>query len=79
MKKTVFLLAAIFTVSALTGCGSDPEDVALGMAKAIAKGDAEKLASYCSPEYRDHCNEKYAKWFIEAYQKNFAAMKKYYP
>ena len=31
MKKTVFLLAAIFTVSALTGCGSDPEDVALGM------------------------------------------------
>ena len=79
MKKNVFLLAAIFTASALTGCGSDPENIALGMAKAVAAGDAEKLASYCSPEFRDHCNAKYAKWFIEAYQKNFAAMKKYYP
>ena len=49
------------------------------MAKAVAAGDAEKLASYCSPEFRDHCNAKVAKWFIEAYQKNFAAMKKYYP
>ena len=69
MKKNVFLLAAIFTASALTGCGSDPENIALGMAKAVAAGDAEKLASYCSPEFRDHCNAKYAKWFIEAYQK----------
>ena len=29
MKKNVFLLAAIFTASALTGCGSDPENIAL--------------------------------------------------
>ena len=79
MKKFACLLASVFAASALTGCGSDSGDVALGMAKAVAAGDAEKLASYCSPEYKDRCNVKYAKWFIEDYQKNFAALKKYYP
>jgi len=71
MKKIVFLLTSIFTASALTGCGSDPESVALGMAKAVAAGDAEKLASYCSPEYKEKCNVEHAKWLIETYQKNF--------
>ena len=79
MKKFACLLASVFAASALTGCGSYSGDVALGMAKAVAAGDAEKLASYCSPEYKDRCNVKYAKWFIEDYQKNFAALKKYYP
>jgi len=78
MKKIVFLLTSIFTASALTGCGSDPESVALGMAKAVAAGDAEKLASYCSPEYKEKCNVEHAKWLIETYQKNFAELKKYY-
>ena len=50
MKKLIFALASVFTASALTGCGNDPEDVALGMVKAIVNGDAEKAASYCSPE-----------------------------
>lgn len=75
MKKFACLLASVFAASALTGCGSDSGDVALGMAKAVAAGDAEKLASYCSPEYKDRCNVKYAKWFIEDYQKNFATLK----
>lgn len=50
MKKIIFALASALTVSALSGCGSDPEEVALGMVKAIVSGDAEKAASYCSPE-----------------------------
>ena len=40
MKKLIFALASVFTASALTGCGNDPEDVALGMVKAIVNGDA---------------------------------------
>ena len=58
MKKLIFALASVFTASALTGCGNDPEDVALGMVKAIVNGDAEKAASYCSPEEKTHCNIK---------------------
>ena len=45
MKKIIFALASALTVSALSGCGSDPEEVALGMVKAIVSGDAEKAAS----------------------------------
>lgn len=45
MKKIIFALVSALTVSALTGCGNDPEDVALGMVKAIVNGDAEKAAS----------------------------------
>ena len=44
MKKLIFALASVFTASALTGCGNDPEDVALGMVKAIVNGDALLLA-----------------------------------
>ena len=42
MKKIIFALASVFTASALTGCGNDPEDVALGMVKAIVNGDARQ-------------------------------------
>ena len=40
MKKFACLLVSFFAASALTGCGSDSGDVALGMAKAVAAGDA---------------------------------------
>ena len=43
MKKIIFALASVFTASALTGCGNDPEDVALGMVKAIVNGDALRM------------------------------------
>ena len=78
MKKLIFALASVFTASALTGCGNDPEDVALGMVKAIVNGDAEKAASYCSPEEKTHCNIKDAKFAIEQYRKGLAEMKAYY-
>ena len=78
MKKIIFALASVFTASALTGCGNDPEDVALGMVKAIVNGDAEKAASYCSPEEKTHCNIKDAKFAIEQYRKGLAEMKAYY-
>ena len=78
MKKLIFALASVFTASALTGCGNDPEDVALGMVKAIVNGDAEKAASYCSPEEKTHCNIKDAKFAIEHYRKGLAEMKAYY-
>ena len=78
MKKIIFALASALTVSALSGCGSDPEEVALGMVKAIVSGDAEKAASYCSPEEKTHCNIKDAKFAIEQYRKGLAEMKAYY-
>ena len=78
MKKIIFALASAVTVSALSGCGSDPEDVALGMVKAIVNGDAEKAASYCSPEAKTRCNIKEAKSTIEYYQRQSALMKVYY-
>ena len=78
MKKIIFALASVFTASALTGCGSDPEEVALGMVKAIVSGDAEKAASYCSPEAKTRCNVKTAKFIIEQYKNGFASMKAYY-
>ena len=68
MKKIIFALASALTVSALSGCGSDPEEVALGMVKAIVSGDAEKAASYCSPEEKTHCNIKDAKFAIEQFR-----------
>lgn len=67
MKKIIFALASALTVSALSGCGSDPEEVALGMVKAIVSGDAEKAASYCSPEEKTRCNINEAKSTIEYY------------
>ena len=78
MKKIIFALASVFTASALTGCGSDPEEVALGMVKAIVSGDAEKAASYCSPEAKTRCNVKDAKFIIERYKDGLASMKAYY-
>ena len=70
MKKIIFALASALTVSALSGCGSDPEEVALGMVKAIVSGDAEKAASYCSPEEKTRCNINEAKSTIEYYREN---------
>ena len=78
MKKIIFALASAVTVSALSGCGSDPEDVALGMVKAIVNGDAEKAASYCSPEEKTRCNIKGAKFVIEQYREGLSSMKAYY-
>lgn len=78
MKKIIFALASALTVSALSGCGSDPEEVALGMVKAIVSGDAEKAASYCSPEEKTRCNINEAKSTIEYYRENSALMKAYY-
>lgn len=78
MKKTILALASVLTASALTGCGSDPEEVALGMVKAIVNGDAEKAASYCSPEEKTRCNIKSAQRAIDEYKRDIASMKAYY-